>query len=343
MDWMIAALLTQDGLSTGAIYVLLAVSLVLVFAVTRVVNVAQGEFVAFAALTVAQLQDGRLPGITFMVLGGGLIAMTMEVAARRSIAGLWRPVLLYLGLPAVLSAGAWAASAWSAPYGVVLVLTVALVTVLGPIVYRVAFQPIASASALTLLIAAIALHFVLTGLGLYFFGPEGVRTPALVDGGFEVAGMPIAFQPLLVIVLSGLAMLALYLFSGFTLAGKALRAVALHRRGALLMGIPTDRAGGQAFALAALIGALSGVLIGPMVTIYYDSGFLLGLKGFVGAIVGALSLYPTAAIGALLVGMIEAFGSFWASAYKEVIVFTLILPVLLWRWFASPVHEDAHD
>lgn len=341
MDWMIAALLTQDGLSTGAIYVLLAVSLVLVFAVTRVVNVAQGEFVAFAALTVAQLQDGRLPGTAWLVLGGGAIALAMEVAAQRRLP--LRPTLLYLALPVLLSAAAWAAARWSAPYPVVLLLAVALITTLGPIVYRIAFQPIAAASALTLLIAAIALHFVLTGLGLYFFGPEGVRTPALVDGGIELGEMPIAFQPILVILLSGVAMLALYLFSGFTLAGKALRAVALHRRGALLMGIATDRAGAQAFALAALIGALSGVLIGPMVTIYYDSGFLLGLKGFVGAIVGALSLYPAAAAGALLVGMIEAFGSFWASAYKEVIVFTLILPVLLWRWFAAPVHEDAHD
>lgn len=341
MDWMIAALLTQDGLSTGAIYVLLAVSLVLVFAVTRVVNVAQGEFVAFAALTTAQVQDGRLPGTVWLVLGGGVIAMAMELAASRRL--LPRPVVLYLALPALLSAAAWAAARWTAPYPVVLLVAVALITVLGPIVYRIAFQPIAAASALTLLIAAIALHFVLTGLGLFFFGPEGVRTPALIEGGIDVAGMPIAFQPLLVVALSGLAMLALYLFSGFTLAGKALRAVALHRRGALLMGIATDRAGARAFALAALIGAASGVLIGPMVTIYYDSGFLLGLKGFVGAIVGALSLYPAAAAGALLVGMIEAFGSFWASAYKEVIVFTLILPVLLWRWFSSPVHEDAHD
>ena len=338
---MTAALLTQDGLSTGAIYVLLAVSLVLVFAVTRVVNVAQGEFVAFAALTVAQLQDGRLPGTAWLVLGGGAIALAMEVAAQRRLP--LRPTLLYLALPVLLSAPPRAAARWSAPYPVVLLLAVALITTLGPIVYRIAFQPIAAASALTLLIAAIALHFVLTGLGLYFFGPEGVRTPALVDGGIELGEMPIAFQPMLVILLSGVAMLALYLFSGFTLAGKALRAVALHRRGALLMGIATDRAGAQAFALAALIGALSGVLIGPMVTIYYDSGFLLGLKGFVGAIVGALSLYPAAAAGALLVGMIEAFGSFWASAYKEVIVFTLILPVLLWRWFAAPVHEDAHD
>ena len=56
-----------------------------------------------------------------------------------------------------------------------------------------------------------------------------------------------------------------------------------------------------------------------------------GLKGFVGAIVGALSSYPLAALGALLVGLLEAFSSFWASAFKEVIVFTLIIPVLVWR------------
>jgi branched-chain amino acid transport system permease protein len=76
---------------------------------------------------------------------------------------------------------------------------------------------------------------------------------------------------------------------------------------------------------------LCGILISPVTTLYYDSGFLLSLKGFVGAIIGALVSYPVAAAGALLVGLIESFSAFWASAYKEVIVFTLIIPVLLWR------------
>jgi branched-chain amino acid transport system permease protein len=82
--------------------------------------------------------------------------------------------------------------------------------------------------------------------------------------------------------------------------------------------------------LAALIGAFSGVLIAPITTIYYDTGFLIGLKGFVGAIVGGLGSYPIAAAGAILVGMLEAYSSFWASAFKEVIVFTVIIPVLIW-------------
>ena len=89
--------------------------------------------------------------------------------------------------------------------------------------------------------------------------------------------------------------------------------------------------GKATFALAALIGVMSGVLIAPITTLYYDSGFLISLKGFVGAIIGGLVSYPVAAGGALLVGLIEAFSAFWASTYKEVIVFTLIIPVLLWR------------
>jgi len=85
------------------------------------------------------------------------------------------------------------------------------------------------------------------------------------------------------------------------------------------------------FTLAAAIGACSGILISPITTVYYDSGFLIGLKGFVGAIIGGLASYPMAAAGAILVGLLESYSSFWASAFKEVIVFTLIIPVLLWR------------
>jgi branched-chain amino acid transport system permease protein len=97
------------------------------------------------------------------------------------------------------------------------------------------------------------------------------------------------------------------------------------------MGISTTQAGKLSFLLAAAIGAFSGILIAPITTVYYDTGFLIGLKGFVGAIVGGLASYPVAAAGAILVGLLESFSSFWASAFKEVIVFTLIIPVLVWR------------
>jgi branched-chain amino acid transport system permease protein len=92
--------------------------------------------------------------------------------------------------------------------------------------------------------------------------------------------------------------------------------------------------------MASFIAAISGILIASLSTIYYDTGFLIGLKGFVAAIIGGLVSFPLSLFGALLVGQLEAFSSFWASAYKEVIVFTLIVPVLFWRSFRSRHVED---
>ena len=132
----------------------------------------------------------------------------------------------------------------------------------------------------------------------------------------------------------------LYFFFGRTFLGKALRATALNRVGARLVGISPNLAGAMTFTLAALLCAFSGVLIGPIATIYYDSGFIVSLKGFVGAIIGGLVSYPLAAAGAMFVGLTEAFASFWASAFKEVIVFTIIVPVLLWRSLTTHYHEE---
>ena len=75
---------------------------------------------------------------------------------------------------------------------------------------------------------------------------------------------------------------------------------------------------------------------------FYDSGFLIGLKGFVAAVIAGLSSYPGALIGALFVGIVESFGAFWASAFKEVIVFTLILPILLVRSLRSGHSAEDH-
>jgi branched-chain amino acid transport system permease protein len=133
----------------------------------------------------------------------------------------------------------------------------------------------------------------------------------------------------------------LWLFFERTLYGKALRATAVNRLGARLMGISTQSAGRLSFGLAAFLGALSGLLIGPTTTIFYDSGFLIGLKGFVAAVFAGLASYPLALVGALGVGLLESFSSFWASAFKEVIVFASILPVLLWRSLSDP-HGEEH-
>ena len=97
------------------------------------------------------------------------------------------------------------------------------------------------------------------------------------------------------------------------------------------------------FLLASFIGAVSGILIAPITTLYYDTGFLIGLKGFVGAILGGMGSYPLAAIGSVAIGLLESFSSFWASAFKEVIVFTMIIPVLVWLSLRSHHVEEGEE
>ena len=343
MDLTIFAILVQDGITNGAVYALLALALVLVFTVTRVIWVPSGEFVVYGTLTLAGLQLGTPPGTIKLLIGMAAIAGAMEVwdlARRGDFARIPLQVLRWTGIPVFIGAIAWWLAAPDLPFWAQVLVTLALVTALGPLLYRIAYQPLAEASVLVLLIVSVAVHFALTGLGLWFFGPEGSRTPPFSSATFDVGGMTISVQSLLVVATSGALIAALGLFFGRTLYGKALRATALNRVGARLCGVAPDLAGALTFSLAALMCAFSGILIGPIVTVSYDSGFLVSLKGFVGAIIGGLVSYPLSAAGALLVGLLESFSSFWASGFKEVIVFTLIIPVLLWRSLTTRHHED---
>lgn len=334
MDLQIALLLGQDGIVNGAIYALLALALVLVFAVTRVIFIPQGEFVALGALTLASFQAGKVPGTLWLLVGLGLAVALIEVtlAVRNgSVRRLGSVLGWNLAYPAVAAALIFLGGPSGWPLLAQVGMALALVVPLGPMVYRLAYQPLQSASVLVLLIVSIAVHLTLVGLGLLFFGAEGSRTPAFSEASFDLGGVMVTGQTLWVVGASAVLIVVLYLFFERSLWGKALRATAINRTGARLMGISSTQAGKLSFVLAAAIGAFSGILIAPITTVYYDTGFIIGLKGFVGAIVGGLASYPVAAAGAILVGLLESFSSFWASAFKEVIVFTLIIPVLVWR------------
>ena len=343
MDADIALILLQDGIVNGAVYALLALSLVLVFSVTRVILIPQGEIVAYGALTYAALDTGKLPGSLWLLGGLGVAAALAGLwslrhhatsgAVARLLAGTLLLPAAVIGLT-VLLAGRHIGVAGES------VLTVLIVAPMAPYLYQIAFEPLAEASVLTLLIAAVGVHLAMVGLGLVLFGPEGFRATAFSDAVLSLGSVTVSGQAVWVVASTVAAMVGLYGFFGFTLFGKALHATAVNRLGARLVGIATALSGRVAFGLAGVIGALSGILVAPLTTVYYDSGFLVGLKGFVAAIVGGMVSYPLAVLAAVLVGVVESFSSFWASAFKEVIVFTIILPVLLVRSLRSPVAED---
>ena len=338
--------LAQDGITNGAIYALLALALLLVFSVTRVIFVPQGEFISYAALSLALLQAGKVPGVVYVLVGGGVIAALFEVAvALRDKAPRRLPFALlgYVVFPCAMAALAW----WAAPrkldLGWQVLIVLGLVVPLGPIVYRVAYQPLANASILVLFIASMAVHYMLQGLGLVFFGGEGLRSASFSDARFKLGVIEASAQSLLVIVASVALMLVLWVFFGRSIYGKALRATAVNRVGARLVGIRTELAGRLSLLLAAFIGAASGILISPITTIYYDTGFLIGLKGFVGAILGGMASYPLAVAGSIALGLLEAYASFWSSAFKETIVFGIIIPPLIWLSLRSRHVEEEEE
>ena len=324
MDFQIAAILIMDGIASGAIYVLIALGTVLIFSITRVMFVPFGDIAAYAALTLAMLQMGQLPGTVKLVAVLASIALCMEIFH------LWRcnklqqtpKAILYYGLlPCLPGAFIWLMQGVTLPLYVQMTLALILV----------------------LLIVAVAVHFSISGLALLFFGPEGYRTEPISREIYDIAGVVISAQTILMVIAAASFSGLLYLYFEKTIGGKALRATAVNRTGARLVGIRPHRTGTSAYLLASVLGGVSGLLIGPIATLYYDSGFLIGLKAFVGAVVGGLMSYPLTALGAIGIGILESYASFFSSTLKETIVFGALIPILIWRSFATLHHDEEEE
>lgn len=342
----IAAILALDGIATGAIYVLMALGFVLIFAVTRVVFVPFGDIAAFTALTLAALELKQLPGTVGLVAGLAVLATLMElysIARVGSYERIPRALFFYLVLPLAVAGLVWVTAGVRLPMPVRIAFALLLILPVAPLLDRIVYRPIADASVLLLLTVSVALHFALVGLGLLFFGPDGARTESLTDAMIMIGNVPLSGQTILIVLAAVIFSGLLYLFFDFTLLGKALHATALNRTGARLMGIRPQRAGAIAYLAGSMLAGVSGILISPVNTIFYDSGFLLGLKAFVGAIIGGLISFPVTALGSIFVGLLESFASFQSSALKEVIVFSILIPVLLWRSYTFKHSEEDMD
>ncbi|KZD22375.1 branched-chain amino acid ABC transporter permease [Tardiphaga robiniae] len=346
MNTTILLFLLQDGITNGAIYALLGLALVLVFAVTRIILIPQGEFITFGALTYASLSAGQMPGTIKLAVAMGVVAFAFDLFTFRKALDarrVLRSIAVNIVFPLAIWGVMWALGGRPGNIALNIALSLLIVAAIGLYLYRIAFQPIAHTSVLVLLIASVGCHLALQGFGLVFFGAEGQRGPAISSDAITIGALRFTGQSIAVYGITIALIVGLWLFFGYTLYGKALRATAVNRLGARLVGIRTSLSGQIAFLLASVIGAISGILIVPITTLYYDTGFLIGLKGFIAAIIGGLVSYPLTAAAAILVGCVEAFSSFYASNYKEVIVFTLILPVLVLRSLAAPAVEEEKD
>ncbi|HOV84718.1 MAG TPA: branched-chain amino acid ABC transporter permease [Syntrophobacteraceae bacterium] len=221
----------------------------------------------------------------------------------------------------------------SLPLPVVFALSMVLVALVGILLERGPLRRSRNRDILTLVMitvgASISLRgatMLLWGKNAHAFPPLGGSTPMLF---WKAAVVP---QTLWILFLSVVVLVLLYGFYHHTLLGKAMRGAADNPVGATLIGISVGRLVALAFGMSGALGALAGILITPLTTMSYDTGLMLGLKGFAGAILGGYGSVPGAVAGGLLLGILESFGAgFISSAYKDALAFLILLGILFLR------------
>jgi branched-chain amino acid transport system permease protein len=205
---------------------------------------------------------------------------------------------------------------------------------LGMTIERLAYRPLRGAPTLNVLITAIGVSLLLEYTGQLVFGATPRTFPAIFPvAQFEVGGLVISSNQLMVIGVSIALMVVLQLIVFRTRIGTAMRAVSLNPNAARLVGVNNDVVISFTFGLGSALAAAGGILY----AINYPSidplmGVMPGLKAFVAAILGGIGNIPGAALGGLLLGTVETFvsGSQF-STYKDAIAFGILIIILLFR------------
>jgi branched-chain amino acid transport system permease protein len=216
----------------------------------------------------------------------------------------------------------------------VLVCAMAGCAILGILIERLVYRPLRGGPTLNVLITAIGMSLFLEYTGQLFFGATPRAFPTIFPNFvFSLHGLIISMNQIIVIVVAGALMLALQFAVYGTKIGTAMRAVALNPKAAQLVGVNIDVIISFTFGLGSALAGAGGVLY----ALNYPSidplmGVVPGLKAFVAAVLGGVGNIPGAALGALILGMVETFvdGSRW-STYKDAIAFAILIAILLFR------------
>jgi len=288
------------GVAEGSVYAMVALGYTMVYGVLRMINFAHGEVFMTGAFA------------SFWVAG------TLDSSG-------------FLNRNPVLSIAFLILVGMAVSAGVAVLLE------------RVAYRPLRNAPRLVPLITAIGASLFLQNSVKGFFGPQsqGYPTIHVIVGYWKVAGIPILRVQVLVIVAALLAMVGLMLFVAKTKTGKSMRAVAEDKEIASLMGIDVDKVIVKTFAIGGLLAGMAGVLY-AMVFSEVDPlmGFTPGIKAFTAAVLGGIGSIAGAAIGGLILGVLESVGPFLLlngthvpspSQLRNVVAFSILVLVLIFR------------
>ncbi|WP_457755480.1 branched-chain amino acid ABC transporter permease [Thermodesulfatator indicus] len=217
------------------------------------------------------------------------------------------------------------------PYWLAFSAGIFLASAVGFLLWRFILSYAKSKEIIFLVFITVGFSVFLHGAIKELWGKRPISLPPLEGGYIQLGNLNFEIQTFWIIGTTLFAFLALHLFFKYTLWGKAIRAVAVDAQAAALMGIPVSKAIACSFALAGALGGLAGILVAPVWPLSFESGVYIGLKGFAAAVLGGYGNFAGALLGGLLLGLLEGVGGYFASAFKNVVAYSVLFLVLLFR------------
>jgi len=209
--------------------------------------------------------------------------------------------------------------------------SMAAVALIGALIERGPIRHARSKDIIILIFLTIGISQILRGTAQEVWGTDNVGVPAF-SGEIPIhlpGGAIIVPQHIWVFAITVLVVVLLHYFFKKTMMGKAMRATAVNRKAAMLVGISVNRMVLLSFAFSGALGAVAGMIIAPISTTSYDTGIMLGLKGFAAAILGGYGNFAGAILGGTILGLLESLGAgLISSQYKDAIAFFVLLLVL---------------
>jgi len=296
------------GLIIGSVYALIAIGYTLVYGILFMINFAHGEVMMFGAYS------------TLFVF-----------EAFKAIKVGSDPVLTFSNAYPVLA------------ILIAFVVGMSVSALIGYLLERIAYRPLRKAPRLVPLISAIGASIFLQNAAQLLFSPQlrDVTNPEVLARGsgwsLMVNGSKVIlpYTGVFTFVLSLILLAGLYLVVQKTKLGRAMRAVALDKKTAALMGIDVDRTISLTFLISGALAGAAGVMWGiHNGLVYYFVGFIPGIKAFTAAVLGGIGNLPGAMLGGLFLGVIESVGPAALGLdfqLKDVIAFALLIIVLIFR------------
>ena len=217
------------------------------------------------------------------------------------------------------------------PYPLAVILTLLFAALIGYGIERFITRPFIGSAQMTVVIVTLGLFLMLGVVAMWIWGKDPLTFPSMIpDQPINIQGIVISSLNLFILLISCVLMFLLYLFFRFTTVGIAMRAVADDMEGARLMGISVSSIFSLSWVLANMLGAVSGILLAPIIYLDVNMMQVVILKAFVAAVLGGFTSMPGVIVGGILLGIMENLvGAFISSQFKNAFPFLIILFVLM--------------